>query len=69
MASVDAVKAPSAAEKAAAEADKLLEDIKGKLTEDERARFDEVLAALSQDKEARDQVVRDGAACLLEAVG
>jgi hypothetical protein len=60
-------KAVTAAEAAAAEADKLLEDLLPKLTEDERKAFEETLTNLENDKTAREQIVRDGAACLAAA--
>ena len=66
-ASTDAAKAPSAAEAAAGEADKLLADMLPTLSEDERAIFEKRLAELEQDKAAREQMIREGAACLAEA--
>jgi hypothetical protein len=60
-------KAMSAAEQAAADADKLLADILPKLTEEERQRFDEALAAVAYDRNLSEIVVRDGAACLAGA--
>ena len=60
-------KAVSAAQKAAAEADKLLADILPTLSEDERKTFEDALADLQHDTETREQIVRDGAACLAAA--
>ncbi len=58
---------PTAAEAAASEADKLLADILPSLTEDERTIFENKLAQLEQDKAAREQLIREGAACLAQA--
>lgn len=66
-ASIDPDKAPSAAEKAAHEANELLAELRPKLTEEERQVFDDALAKLDQDKAVQEQMVRDGAACLAEA--
>ena len=60
-------KAVSAAQAAAAEAEKLLDDILPKLSDDERESFEEALANLKNDTSAREQIVRDGAACLAAA--
>lgn len=68
-ASVDPEKAPSAAEKAASEADQLRKDIEASLSPEEKARFDQVMQDLENDKTVREQLVREGAACLLEALG
>lgn len=80
-ASAEAAKAPeipsteepeksiSAAEAAAKEADKLLEDILPQLTDEERIKFEDALRKVAGDKEAREQIVRDGMACLLQASG
>jgi hypothetical protein len=58
----------SAAQAAAGEADKLLADILPSLSEDERKTFEDALANLENDRAAREQIVRDGAACLAQAV-
>lgn len=60
-------KAVSAAQKAAAEADKLLADILPTLSDAERKTFEDALADLQHDTETREQIVRDGAACLAAA--
>jgi hypothetical protein len=60
-------KSVSAAEAAAGEADKLLADILPKLTKEERKGFEDKLAELADDRAAREQIVRDGAACLAAA--
>lgn len=60
-------KSVSAAESEAAKADKLLADMLPSLSEDERRVFEEALTDLENDKSAREQMVRDGAACLAEA--
>lgn len=62
-------KAVSAAQAAAADADKLLADIMPRLTESERKTFEDALADLKHDAEARETIVRDGAACLAAAIG
>ena len=67
VASTEPAKAVSAAQAAAGEADKLLADLLPKLTEAERKTFEETLSQLSDDQKAREQIVRDGAACLAEA--
>jgi hypothetical protein len=66
-ASTDAAKAPSAAEAAAADADKLLADMLPTLSEDERKIFEDKLSELEHDKAAREQMIREGAACLAAA--
>lgn len=66
--STEPERAPSAAERAAADADKLLADILPTLTEEERARFTEALDALEADKTQREQIVREGTECLMAAV-
>jgi hypothetical protein len=66
--STDAVKAPSAAERAAAEADKLLDDLLPRLSDEERQMFEDALNKLDQDKAAQEQLIRDGTACLMGAV-
>jgi hypothetical protein len=60
-------KAVSAAEQAAADAEKLLSDILPKLTAGERKSFEDTLANLENDRAAREQILRDGAACLAAA--
>jgi len=67
-ASVDPAKAPSAAEQAAAEADKVLEDMRPMLTEEERTQIDELLGQLDRDREERGSIIKEGAACLAAAV-
>jgi hypothetical protein len=67
-ASIDPDKAPTAAEAAAKEADSLLADILPRLSDDERAIFEDGLSRLDQDKAAQEQMIRDGAACLMGAV-
>ncbi len=66
--STDQARAPSAAEKAAADAEQLLEDLRPKLSDDERAQFDEALAALDREHEERARMIEEGAACLAAAV-
>jgi hypothetical protein len=66
--SIEPTKAVSAAEAAAKEADQLVADILPTLSDKERKIFEDALRELKDDKEARDQVVRDGAACLAEAM-
>src|SRR5262249_1108138 len=65
--SIEPEKAPSAAEGAAAEADKLLADILPRLTDEERKVFEEALERLEADKAAHETIVREGAECLLAA--
>ncbi len=60
-------RAVSAAERAAADADKLLDDILPKLTDEEREIFQKALDQVDYDKKLRETVVRDGAACLAGA--
>jgi len=67
-ASIDIEKAPSAAEAAAKDADKLLADIKEKLSDEEWRSLEDALNSVEQDKTAREQIARDGAACLAAAI-
>lgn len=66
--STDPAKAPGAAEQAAKEADELLNDILPRLTEEEKAIFQDALDKLEADKTQREQLIRDGAECLLGAI-
>lgn len=66
---VEPEKAVSAAEAAAKDADKLLSDILPQLSEKERKAFEEVLEKVGHDKALAETLVRDGTACLLEAIG
>jgi hypothetical protein len=65
--SIDTVKAPSAAEAAAIEANKLLDDILPRLSEDERKVLEDALNQQDLDNDARAQILREGATCLAEA--
>ncbi len=62
-------KAVTAAEHAAAQAEQLLKDLLPQLSEEERATFEDALDRIDVDKAAREQMVIDGTACLLEALG
>lgn len=62
-------KSLTAAEKAAAEAEAIWRDFQKDLTEDERTLVNDRLDALKADKEGRDQVIKDGVACLVGAFG
>jgi hypothetical protein len=66
-ASVDPAKAPSAAEKAAAEAEQLLADMREHMTHDERAQIDDALQTLDREREERSDIIKQGAACLAAA--
>lgn len=67
-ASIEPEKAVTAAEKAAADAEEVLRKIEPSLTEDERRQIHEALDRVKQDKEARDRIITDGAACLAGAL-
>lgn len=58
----------SAAQAAAKDADKLLEDILPRLTEEERAMFKEALDKVENDKSAREDMTRQAMSCLVEAL-
>src|SRR6185312_8638181 len=63
----DAATAVSAAQSAASKADQLLADMLPKLNRAEREAFETALSDLKNDEAAREQIVRDGAACLAGA--
>jgi hypothetical protein len=67
-ASTEPAKAVSAAQAEAAKADQLLADILPSLSDAERKVFEKALGDLKDNAEAREQIVRDGAACLAAAV-
>lgn len=59
-------RAVSAAEQEAAKAEAALEDLG--LTQGERKRIQESLAEIAADRDARESIIRDGAACLMAAI-
>jgi hypothetical protein len=64
-ASVEPGKSVSAAEQEAAKAEKLLDGMA--LTPAERTHIDDALRALAAERDVREQILRDGAACLMAA--
>lgn len=66
-ASIEPEKAPSAAEAAAKDAEQLLNDMKSSLTEEEWRSLQDSLDKVDRDKGEREEIVRDGAACLAAA--
>jgi hypothetical protein len=67
-ASIDPTKTISAAEAAAKQADDLWKEIEPTLSEHERDQFNEVLQNLDREKADRENIIREGAACLAAAV-
>ena len=67
-ASIDPDKTVSAAEAAAKQADDLWKEIEPTLSEHERDQFNEVLQNLDREKVDRENIIREGAACLAAAV-
>jgi hypothetical protein len=66
-ASVDSAKAPSAAEKMAAEVEKSWRDMEAGYSEEERALVNNALTKLDDDNAGRLQMIKDAAACLMAA--
>lgn len=66
-ASIDPVKAPTAAEQAAREAEQLLADMKPQLSDEEWHSLESTLKDIGDDKEMQEKIVREGAACLAAA--
>ncbi len=62
-------KSMSALETAAADAEEVWRQIAPNLSEEERAVVTDALKAIDQDRDARAQIIKDGAACLLAAIG
>lgn len=66
-ASVSSVKSLSAIEKAAADAEEAWRGMEAAYTEEERRVVNDALDKLALDREAREQIIKDGAACLMAA--
>jgi len=65
--STDPAKSLSALEKAAAEAEQLWREIEPLLPPEQRGKFNELLGNIDLDAAEREQIIRDGAACLMAA--
>lgn len=62
-------KSLSALERAAADAEEVWRRVEPTLSEDERARANEVFSAMQGERTMREQIISDGVACLLGAIG
>jgi hypothetical protein len=67
--SVQPAKSFSALERAAADAEEVWRQLEPTLTEEERAAFNNAMKDLNLDAETRSRIIRDGAACLIGAIG
>lgn len=62
-------KSLTALERAAADAEEVWRKLEPTLTENERALVNDVMTQLQLDRETRERIITDGAACLVAAVG
>ena len=67
--SLDPQKSLTALDRAAADAEEVWRQLEPTLTEEERATFNDAMDRMRADKETRDRIINDGAACLMRAFG
>lgn len=66
-ASIDPARAPSAAERAASEAEQQLDAVRGALSDEDRQQFDDALAEMDRERDDKREIIEQGFECLAKA--